>query len=222
MNTLSFSEIYTLLLLSSTGKRTDISNPQYSAGIVLGCIYDLLQSGCITMDINGFLKIQKSLPAEYTYLRDVYNGINQKNKKLSKWLEYYCCNPTSKNIRPLINSMYYTLSDKGYVNIEVKKGFLKTKTSIYLHSDKITPILENFQTAVLHGTDDEHIIFATQLLLLADVLKNIFSMGQRLKVNSAISDFSKSQIWKNTKPYINIIRNFNYQNSLNSGAMYSE
>ena len=57
------------------GKHTDIYQPQNSAGIVLGGIYELLQSGCVRKEKNGSLSIHKPLPSEYTGLEEIYTNI---------------------------------------------------------------------------------------------------------------------------------------------------
>ena len=61
-----------ILSYYAEGKHTDIYQPQNSAGIVLGGIYELLQSGCVRKEKNGSLSIHKPLPSEYTGLEEIY------------------------------------------------------------------------------------------------------------------------------------------------------
>lgn len=222
MTNLSFSESYTVLLLSGIGKHTDITNSQYCAGIILGGIYDLISSGCVSMNARGGLSVNSVLPEEYFYLDTLYQKIRQNNKKISSWLEYYCCSSTSKHIRPIIDDVYNSLAKKGYINIDIKKGVFRTRTHIHLCSSKVNQIIEDFQRKTINKDEDNKVVFSVQMLLLADVLKDFFTLGQRLKLNSAISHYKKYDMWKNTEKYINLIRNFVYQNSVNSGAIYSE
>lgn len=225
MSELSFSENYMLLLLNATKKHTNIKEAQYSAGIVLGGIYDLLEIGCISMNDGGYLDATGSLPAEYSYLQVLYTGIRHSNKKISKWLEYYCCKQTSKNIRPMINDIYHALSAKGFIDIEVKKGLVKTKTIFHLRPNESAPIIEDFQQGVLNKVTDEKVIFLTQMLSLAEVLKGLFPMRYRMKVKSAISHYKKHRIWNVMKPYVNSIQNYvqngQYMSAVLAGAFYN-
>lgn len=219
MTNLSFSENYTILLLSGIGKHTDITNSQYCTGIVLGGIYDLLSSGCVLINTRGHLIVNGVLPEEYLYLDILYKNISQNGKKISSWLEYYCCSSTSKHIRPIIDAVYNSLEKKGYLNIEIKKGLLRTRTYIHLCSSKTNQIIEDFQIRTINKDNDNFIAFSIQMLMLADILKAFFTMGQRLELNSAISYYKKYKVWKNTEQYVNLITNFVCQNSVNSGAM---
>ena len=53
MEKITISEAYMILSYYAEGKHTDIYQPQNSAGIVLGGIYELLQSGCVRKEKNG-------------------------------------------------------------------------------------------------------------------------------------------------------------------------
>lgn len=55
MNELSMTEKYTLLMLCGGGSHTDFMACQYTAGIVLGGLYELLQTGQITAGKGGKL-----------------------------------------------------------------------------------------------------------------------------------------------------------------------
>lgn len=67
---------------------------------------------------------------------------------------------------------------------------------------------------------DEDTAFLVQMLLLSGVLKKYFSAQERGRIRKMIEQCRRTEIWKEMEPYVNRIKNFNFQNTLNSGAMY--
>lgn len=222
MEKLSFSENYTVLLRSIVGKNADITHAQYCAGVALGAIYDLLRSGCASVNAGGAVSITGALPEEYSYLEPLYNNIHQDSKNTEFWLEYYCCGPTSKPIRPIIDAVYSSLAKKGYITTELKKGIFKTKTCIHLCAGKTNQIVEAFQRKIMDKDKENCMVFSAQMLMLADVLKKFFTMGEQAKLAQTIASYKQCAVWSNTEPYVNRIKNFVYQNSVYSGAVYNE
>lgn len=217
---LSMTERYTVLLLNATGKHTDIAAAQYSAGIVLGGIYELIKNGCVSTSADGKIRAIKPPIDSQMYLAYLYENIRSYSaRKISKWLDFYCFSATFKNVRPLVENMYYDLSNKGVLNTEIRRGIFKTKRKYRLYSTIANEISQDFQNAVLQADNCDDIIFSVQMLFLADVFNEYFSGMQRLKINKVLSSYKKAEIWKYMEPYTNSVRNFNYQNAVNTGVM---
>lgn len=109
MEKLTLSETYMVLFYYAAGKHTDLCQPQNSAGIVLGGISELLQSGCVREEKNGSLSIHKSLPSEYAGFEEMYINITRHSKTAVKWLDHYCCSPSTKNIKFLVDHLQEAL-----------------------------------------------------------------------------------------------------------------
>lgn len=217
MNDLSFSELYTALMLNAIGKHTDYSSCQYSAGVVLGGLYELKTKGFVDISSNGKISIRGKLDTDCAHLSHLYQNVNTHSPKtLSKWLDYYCLSPSSKNIRPVIDDMIFSLSDKGVLHAEVKHGILKSKTKVRMGN--IQTNISSFETSVVNGDMSDNIIFSVQMLQLAGVLKNYFSIGERFALKKVISQYKRSPIWKLMEPYTDVVQNFNYQNTVYTGA----
>lgn len=217
---LSMTERYTVLLLNAVGKHTDIAGAQYSSGIVLGGIYELIENGCVSTSADGKIRAIKPPMDSQVYLTYLYENIcSHSARKISKWLDFYCFGATFKNVRPLVENMYYDLSNKGILNTEVQRGLFRTKRKYRLYSTIANEISQDFQNAVLQADNRDDIIFSVQMLLLADVFNEYFSGMQRLKINKVLSSYKKAEIWKGMESYTNSVRNFNYQNAVNTGVM---
>ena len=130
MGKLTLSETYMVLFYYTAGKHTDIYLPQNSAGIVLGGIYGLLQSGCVREEKNGRLAVYKPLSSEYTGLEEMYTNIKQHSKNTTKWLDYYCCSPSQKNIKLLVDDLQESLVQRQMIKVQVKKGIFRNTFSI--------------------------------------------------------------------------------------------
>ena len=130
MGKLTLSETYMVLFYYTAGKHTDIYLPQNSAGIVLGGIYGLLQSGCVEKEKNGRLAVYKPLSSEYTSLEEMYTNIKQHSKNTTKWLDYYCCSPSQKNIKLLVDDLQEALVQRQMIKVQVKKGIFRNTFSI--------------------------------------------------------------------------------------------
>lgn len=217
MNDLSFSELYTSLMLNAIGKHTDYSACQYSAGVVLGGFYELQEQDVIDISKNGRISIRKKLGADCPRLSNLYHNIEtQSAKTLSKWLDYYCLSATSKNVRPVIDDVIFSLSEKGVLYAEVKRGILRSKTQVRILD--MQPIVNSFKASVMNGDMEDSVIFTVQMLQLADVLKRYFSMSERFALKKTIGQYKRSSIWKQMEPCVNTIQNFNYQNTVYTGA----
>lgn len=216
---LSMTEKYALLLLNAIGKHTDYMACQYSAGIVLGGLLELSQNGFISIGRNGKLAVSQKLTEEYGYLWTLYSNIKSGSpKSFNKWLEFYCFSPTYKNLRPIINDIFNALSDSGYIFIQRTKGIFRVKTSVTVNASSTMPVIRGYKENVLNNSEDEDVIFCTQMLLLADVFKMYFPMGQRAAIKQTLTIYKHTGLWKTLEPYTNSVRNFNYQNTVYTGA----
>ncbi len=220
MEKLTLSETYMVLFYYAAGKHTDIYLPQNSAGIVLGGIYGLLQSGCVEKEKNGRLAVYQPLPSEYTGLEEMYANIKRHSKTTTKWLDYYCCSPSQKNIKLLVDDLQESLSQKHMLKIQMKKGIFRQKRVVSLYEKETEEIVKEFREAVERNYQDENTAFLVQMLLLSGSLKKYFGVQERGRIKKVIEQYRYTEIWKDMEPYVNRIKNFNFQNALNSGAMY--
>lgn len=214
------SETYLILLLNAAGKRTDLCEAQYSAGIVLGGIYDLLWHGCIREQPGGRLSVAAPLPEVCSGLREIYRDVNRSPKSRNQLTDYYCCGLVSKNTAMLLESLYESLERKGLADTVCRRGIFRQKTEIRLRSDKNLPVVEHFRKNVKNLQLDNETVFCIQMLWLADVLKKYFPIAERMNLRSAVRQCSGTQMWRHMEPYVNKIKNFNYQNAVNAGAVY--
>lgn len=220
MEKITISETYMMLFYYASGKHADIYQPQNSAGIVLGGIYGLLQSGCVGKEKNGSLSIHKSLPSEYTGFEEMYVNIKRHSKTMVKWLDYYCCSPSQKNIKLLVDELQESLSQKHMLKIQMKKGIFRQKRVVSLYEKEAEEIVKEFREAVDRNYPDENTAFLVQMLLFSGSLKKYFGAQERGKIKKVIEQCRHTEVWKDMEPYVNRIKNFNFQNTLNSGAMY--
>ena len=204
----------------AAGKHTDIYLPQNSAGIVLGGIYGLLQSGCVKKEKNGSLAIYKPLPSDYTGLEEIYTNIERHSKTTTKWLDYYCCSPSQKNIKILVDDLQESLVQRQMLKVQVKKGIFRQRRVISLCEKETEEVVREFKEALNRNYPDENTAFLVQMLLLSGSLKKYFDTQERGRMKKVIERYRYTEIWKDMEPYVNKIKNFNFQNALNSGAMY--
>lgn len=99
MRKLTLSETYMVLFYYTAGKHTDLCQPQNSAGIVLGGISELLQSGCVREEKNGRLAVYKPLSSEYTGLEEMYTNIKQHSKKHNEMAGLLLLQPFSEEYK---------------------------------------------------------------------------------------------------------------------------
>ena len=220
MEKLTLSETYMVLFYYTAGKHTDIYLPQNSAGIVLGGIYGLLQSGCVEKEKNGRLAVCKPLPSDYTGLEEMYTNIKQHSKNITKWLDYYCCSPSQKNIKLLVDDLQESLVQRQMIKVQVKKGIFRQKREVCLCEKEAEEVVRLFREAINRNDPDERTAFLVQMLLLSGSLKKYFDTQERGKIKKVIEQCRHTEMWKDMEPYVNRIKNFNFQNTLNSGAMY--
>lgn len=220
MEKLTLSETYMVLFYYAAGKHTDLCQPQNSAGIVLGGISELLQSGCVREEKNGRLAVYQPLPSEYTGLEEMYINITRHSKTAVKWLDHYCCSPSQKNIKLLVDALQESLSQKHMLKIQMKKGIFRQKRVVRLYEKETEEIVRAFREAMKREIPDEDTAFLVQMLLLSGSLKKYFDAQERGKIKKVIEQCRHTEIWKDMEPYVNRIKNFNFQNTLNSGAMY--
>lgn len=220
MGKLTLSETYMVLFYYTAGKHTDIYLPQNSAGIVLGGIYGLLQSGCVEKEKNGRLAVCKPLPSDYTGLEEMYANIKRHSKTTTKWLDYYCCSPSQKNIKLLVDDLQESLVQRQMIKVQVKKGIFRQRRVISLCEKETEEVVRAFREAMNREVPDEDTAFLVQMLLLSGVLKKYFSVQERGRIRKMIEQCRHTEIWKDMEPYVNRIKNFNFQNTINSGAMY--
>lgn len=220
MEKLTLSETYMVLFYYAAGKHTDIYLPQNSAGIVLGGIYGLLQSGCVEKEKNGRLAVYKPLSSDYTGLEEMYTNIKQHSKNTTKWLDYYCCSPSQKNVKILADDLQESLSQKHMLKIHMKKGIFRQKRVISLYEKEAEEVVREFKEALNRNYPDENTAFLVQMLLLSGSLKKYFDTQERGRMKKVIERYRYTEIWKGMELYVNKIKNFNFQNALNSGAMY--
>lgn len=213
-------ETYLILLVNVTGRHEQLCLPQYSAGIVLGGLYDLLASGCIAEQSDGRLIMTASLPEEYSGLEELYRSVNGSLKSKAKLLDDFSCSVTSKKITSLLDDLYYSLKQKGILETEIRKGFFRQKRFIRLSSQKACQVVERFLKEAHKPEPDDSTVFCIQMLQFAEVLKQYFSMGERRQMRSVLRQCAQTEMWRKTEPYVNRIKNFNYQNAVNSGAVY--
>lgn len=216
---LSMTEKYTLLMLYGGGRRTDFMACQFAAGIVLGGLLELIQAGDISVSRGNKLSTDYKAKKTSECFSTLYENIcRQSGKSMQSWLEYYCFNPTYKNIRPVIDDMLNTLADKGFISIEWHRGLFRKKRSIEINATQTAAVVDEFVSGVQSGKDTDEIIFCAEMLLLADVFKSYFPMGKRWGIKSTLNSYKHSEIWSMMEPYANAVRNFNYQNTVYTGA----
>lgn len=216
---LSLTEKYTLLMLYGGGNRTDFMTCQFTAGIVLGGIFELLQAGQITVGKGNKLLAVPKIGAVNESYSTLYNDIcGHSAKSLHKWLEYYCFSATYKSIRPVVDDVLNALAQKGYISMTWRRGLFKKKHSIIINKAQSAPIIDEFVSGVQSGQNNDEIIFCVEMLLLADIFKSYFPMGKRWDIKSTLSAYKQSEMWKMMEPHTDAVRNFNYQNTVYTGA----
>lgn len=217
MESVSMTERYALLYIGAVGSHTDDMASQYTAGIVLGGFCELLENGFVLeKDGAGLYAVKKP---EHPILAYLYENVRRTPaKSIQRWLDFYCCSPTYKNIRPLIWRLTEILEKKGYLRAEQKRGIFKKKIKFVLNG-KAESVLNGYRQAVQSGAEDESTVFCTQMLLLADLFKTYFTQRQKATIKPVIRKYQNLEIWRKLEPYVAAIQNFNYQNAANTGVM---
>lgn len=216
---LSMTEKYTLLMLYGGGSRTDFMACQFTTGIVLGGVFELLQSKHISVSRDNKLMADRKSGAVNECWTTLYDNICRYSaKSLRGWLDYYCFSATYKSIRPVVDDVLNTLAQKGYISIIWRRGFFRKKRSVEINTAQSASIIDEFVTGVQEGKDSAEIVFCAEMLLLADVFKSYFPMGKRWAIKATLNDYKHSNMWKMMEPYADAVRNFNYQNTVYTGA----
>ena len=102
----------------------------------------------------------------------------------------------------------------------MKKGIFRQKRVISLYEKEAEEVVREFKEALNRNYPDENTAFLVQMLLLSGSLKKYFDTQERGRMKKVIERYRYTEIWKGMEPYVNKIKNFNFQNALNSGAMY--
>lgn len=216
---LSMTEKYTLLMLYGGGNRTNFMGCQFTAGIVLGGLLELMQSNEISLSRGDKLLVGYKKGTINENFSTLYGNLcNQPAKSIKGWLEYYCFNSTYKNIRPVIDDVLNGLVSKDFINIQWHRGVFSKKRSIEINKAQVSPVVDEFVSGIQSGKNSDEMIFCAEMLLLADVFKSYFPMGKRWAIKSILNGYKKTNIWKMLEPHINTVRNFNYQNTVYTGA----
>ena len=182
---LSMTEKYALLMLYGGGNRTDFMACQSTAGIVLGGLFELLQSKHISVGRGNKLMTDRKTGAVNEWQATLYDNIcGHSAKSIQGWLEYYCFSATYKSIRPVVDDVLNTLAHKGYISIRWRRGLFRKKRSVAINTAQSASIIDGFVTGVQDGQDNDEIIFCAEMLLLADVFKSYFPMGKRWAIKS--------------------------------------
>jgi len=167
---LSMTEKYTLLMLYGGGRRTDFMACQFTAGIVLGGLLELTQTRDISVSRGNKLSTNCKAKNISECFSTLYENIcSQSGRSMQSWLEYYCFNPTYKNVHPVVDDILNTLADKGFISIEWHRGLFRKKQSIEINSEQTAVVVDEFVSGVQSGKDSDEIIFCAEMLLLADV-----------------------------------------------------
>ena len=219
MGQLLLSETYMLLLLNAVGDHTDIRLPQYSAGIVLGGIRDLLEAGCITVRPGGTLEASAPLPDGYSGVTDLFRDLEERTETAGRWLDLYCCSPSSEKVNALLDAMYASLAEKKLIDIEIRRGIFRRKKIVSMRPPAAR-VVEEFLRDAGNPRPDSGTAFCIQMLQLAEVLKVYFPRSVKVKLRTVLRVCEREEIWGQMEPYVNRIRNFNYQNAVNFGAVY--
>ena len=144
---LSMTEKYTLLMLYGGGNRTDFMACQFTAGIVLGGLFELLQSKHISVGRGNKLVADRKSGTVNECWATLYDNIcGHSAKSLRGWLEYYCFSATYKSIHPVVDDMLNTLAHKGYISITWRRGLFRKKRSITINTAQSAPIIDEFVT----------------------------------------------------------------------------
>ncbi|HIR92858.1 MAG TPA: hypothetical protein IAB98_05525 [Candidatus Egerieimonas intestinavium] len=220
MKGLLLSETYAVLLSNAAGD-ADLCQPQYGAGVILGGISDLQEARCIAVGSDGRLGAANPLPAECAGLSSLYRAIEDFSKDILEWVDYYCCSPTGRNIRRLLEDLYESLEEKGMGETKIRKGLLGQRRRFTFYSERAAGVQEQFLRKVISQQWDSSTVFCLQMLQLAGVLKKLFPTGQRPCFKEALEQCRYMEEWKSREAYVNRIKNFVFQNTVNSGAMYS-
>lgn len=216
---LSLTETYTLLMLYGGGSRTDHMACQFSAGIVLGGLTDLLRARCVRMGRDGRLSPASQQAAVPPCCKALYGDLCQyPPKNLREWLDHYCFRPTHKAVRPLVDDVVNELAAQGYLQVEWLYGLLSRKRHIEIDPARTGPVAEAFVHGVLAGEDRDEWVFCTEMLLLADVFKSYFPMGKRAAIKGTLDRYKHTALWQRMEPLADAVRNFNYQNTVYTGA----
>lgn len=220
MERILLSERYLVLLLHAAGEQADLGQPQYSAGVILGGILDLREAGCIKIRPDGRLAVSAPLSLECSGLQEIYKRIGSSSKTAAFWLEYFCCSPDSKRLRLILEEMYAALEKKGIMEVRTAKGLWGRKTKVRLCRSESEKIAGDFLKRTKASQLEEHTVFCIQMLKLAGVLKKYFPWREGQRIKAVLRQCGETQMWREMSPYVNWIRNFMYQNAVNSGAVY--
>lgn len=216
---LSMTEIYTLLLLYGENGKIDCLSSQYSAGIVLGGLIELIDLGKISSDKDGRLSVKNIDSDVPTCFVNIYKNIEEHSEKTMKyWLEYYCFQPSYSKIRPIVDDVFFELERKKYILIDDKRGIFRKKRTIKICEEKAKQVIDAFIFDVESGKQDAMIIFCVEMLILADVFKRFFPVKKSVQVKSVLDQYRQSDIWSSMEVYTNSVQNFNYQNAVYTGA----
>ena len=216
---LSMTEKYTLLMLYGGGARTDFMACQFTAGIVLGGLWELTQRQDFSIGGDHKLLVPDSAGEAMVGFSTLYGNLGrQPARSMQSWLSYYCFQPTYKNVRPVVDDVLGALAEKGFLRITWRPGFFRKKRIVEINAEQADVVVEEFIAAVQSNQDRDEIIFCTEMLLLADVFKSYFPMGKRLRIKSTLERYKHAELWRTMEPYANAVRNFNYQNAVYTGA----
>lgn len=218
MKKLLLSETFMVLLLRGNVRPADLCLSECSAGIVLGGIYDLLEAGCVAVQAGGHLRVTAPLPDRYQGLSELYEKIMSSSQNTGKLLDYYCCSSMSKNIGRLLDGLYSSVADKSIIHIECRRGLLGKKRVIRLCEEETVPVINDFLKKTEQEQLEESAVFCIKMLQLAGALKRYFPKREG-KTYRVLGKCEHTEMWKCLKPYVNRIENFNYQNTVNSGAI---
>lgn len=215
----SLTETYTLLMLYGGGDRTDHMACQFSAGIVLGGLTDLLRARCVQLGPDGRLTPVSPPGLIPPSCAALYGDLCQyPPKPLREWLDHYCFRPTHKAVRPLVDDVVNQLAARGCLRVEWRCGLLSRKRHIEIDPARARPAAEAFVHGVLAGEVCDEWVFCTEMLLLADVFKSYFPMGRRAAIKGTLDRYRRTALWQRLAPLADAVRNFNYQNTVYTGA----
>ncbi len=192
MKDLSITQEYMICTVNEKGTISSYNEKAVACLLVSGLL-EMELAKCISID-DKRVRVCAELPEEMSYLKPLYNAINQdKPVKIAKLIEGYTIAFTNKKLRELEDSLMASLREADVVE-PVKTGFLSNKDSYVPKKDVITGIIEKIRAELLEdGEISEDVIVLTALMDKVGNLKDYFSKYEQKELKNKIEAIKKSE-----------------------------
>lgn len=191
MKDLSITQEYMVCTVNGKGTISSYNQKAIACLIVSGLL-EMQLSKCISIS-DKKISVCSELPEHMTYLKPLYNVINQgKPLKVEKAAEAYTNAFTNKKLYALEVAVMESLKEADVVE-SVKAGLLGNKESYAPKKEIITGIIEKIRAELLKdGEISEEVIALTALMDKTGNLKDYFSKYEQKELKNKVEAIKKS------------------------------